>query len=80
MGKILKKTLRNIFNLLFSVFLFLLGLGMLITPTSMPGTDRNTTTAIAIVIMAIGGALYKILGIRAETRVQAKAWREVMEE
>lgn len=53
---------------------------MLFNPTPMPGLDRNTTTAIAIFLIAIGGALYRILGIRAETRVRAKAWREVMDE
>ena len=76
----LGKILGRLFRLGLSLLLMLLGLGVLINPAPIPGTSRETSIVIAIILIAIGGALYKIIGIQAETRVKAKAWKEVMEE
>jgi len=72
--------LVRIFKLVISLFLILLGLGVFLNPTPMPGTDRQTSAVIGLVLIGIGGALYKIIGIQAEARIRAREWKKVLKE
>lgn len=76
----LKRVLVGLFRLGLSLFLMLLGMGIFINPAPIPGTDRNVSSLIGILVIGFGGALYKIIGIQAETRIRARTWREEMEE
>ncbi len=75
-----KIKLQRLFNLLFSWGLIFVGGALLISPTPIPGTDLGTSKIIAFVVLVIGLALSKIIGIQAHERIRARAWKEVMQE
>lgn len=70
------RVMKDLAKIGLSILLILMGIGVYINPTPIPGTDKLTTSIIAILLIGFGGALYKIMGIRADERVRERVRRE----